>query len=181
MDFLANLLMGLDTAMSVTVIVVVLIILCWLIGILFKHRKDIMCALNQWAQRKQEKDELLKMVYNNKKAIEQYAENRIHDREQSFMIQGQLTDAIKALSEKLDAIDKRQSDYEEKHKKRLRAEIKDRIAELYRYYSTKKSWSSMEKEAFDGLIEEYESAGGENSFVHSKVQAESYLWKIEDL
>ena len=172
---------GLDATVALTVMLVILIFLCWLIWILIKHREDIAAAFNQWAKRKQEKDELLKMVYSNKKAIDQYAENRIHDREQSLEIQKQLTTAINALSDKLDAIDKRQSEYEEKHKKRLRAEIKDRIAELYRYYSKQKVWSSMEKEAFEDLIEEYEAAGGENSFVHSKVQPESYLWQVVDI
>ena len=36
----------------------------------------------------------------------------------------------------------------------------------------------MEKEALEGLIEEYEAAGGENSFVHSKVQKEMYTWTL---
>ena len=36
----------------------------------------------------------------------------------------------------------------------------------------------MEKEAFDGLIEEYEEAGGNNSFVHDIVMPESYTWEL---
>ena len=170
--------MGLDTAAFTAVIALVLLIALWLIAVLIKHRKDIMTAFNQWAKRKQEKDELLKMVYQNKKAIDEYAENRIHDREQSFAIQKQLTDSINALSKKLDKMDQKQAELEEKHRKRIRAEMKDKISQLYRYYHEQQKWNDMEKEAFGDLIDEYEDAGGKNSFVHSVVQPESYTWKV---
>ena len=170
--------MGLDTAAFTAVIALVLLVALWLIAVLIKHRKDIMTAFNQWAKRKQEKDELLKMVYQNKKAIDEYAENRIHDREQSFAIQKQLTDSINALSKKLDKMDQKQAELEEKHRKRIRAEMKDKISQLYRYYHEQQKWNDMEKEAFSDLIDEYEDAGGKNSFVHSVVQPESYTWKV---
>ncbi len=170
--------MGLDTAAFTAVIALVLLVALWLIAVLIKHRKDIMTAFNQWAKRKQEKDELLKMVYQNKKSIDEYAENRIHDREQSFAIQKQLTDSINALSKKLDKMDQKQAELEEKHRKRIRAEMKDKISQLYRYYHEQQKWNDMEKEAFGDLIDEYEDAGGKNSFVHSVVQPESYTWKV---
>lgn len=170
--------MGLDTAVSATVIAAILIIFIWLIGVLIKHRKDIMTALNQWAKRKQEKDELLKIIYSTKEKVEQYAENRIHDREQSFEIQKQLTDSINALSDKLDAMNLKQNELEEKHRKRIRAEMKDKISQLYRYYHERGKWNDMEREAFNDLIDEYEDAGGSNSFVHTVVQPESYTWEV---
>ena len=164
--------MGLDTAVSATVIAAILIIFIWLVGVLIKHRKDIMTALNQWAKRKQEKDELLKIIYSTKEKVEQYAENRIHDREQSFEIQKQLTDSINALSDKLDAMNLKQNELEEKHRKRIRAEMKDKISQLYRYYHERGKWNDMEREAFNDLIDEYEDAGGSNSFVYTVVQPE---------
>lgn len=170
--------MGLDTAAFTAVIALVLLVALWLIAVLIKHRKDIMTAFNQWAKRKQEKDELLKIVYQNKKSIDEYAENRIHDHEQSFAIQKQLTDSINALSKKLDKMDQKQAELEEKHRKRIRAEMKDKISQLYRYYHEQQKWNDMEKEAFGDLIDEYEDAGGKNSFVHSVVQPESYTWKV---
>ena len=170
--------MGLDTAVSATVIAAILIIFIWLIGVLIKHRKDIMTALNQWAKRKQEKDELLKIIYSTKEKVEQYAENRVHDREQSFEIQKQLTDSINALSDKLDAMNLKQNELEEKHRKRIRAEMKDKISQLYRYYHERGKWNDMEREAFNDLIDEYEDAGGSNSFVHTVVQPESYTWEV---
>ena len=35
----------------------------------------------------------------------------------------------------------------------------------------------MELEALEDLIDEYESADGKNSFVHSVVQKEMYTWE----
>lgn len=177
-DVVKNFVAGLDTAVYTTTAIAVLLIIVWLISALIKHRKDIMCALNQWAKRKQEKDELLKIIYGNKKAIEKYAENRVHDREQSLEIQKQLTDSIHIISEKLDAMNVKQAQLEEKHNKRIRAEMKDKISQLYRYYHEKQEWNDMEREAFNDLINEYEDAGGSNSFVHTIVQPESYTWKV---
>lgn len=87
------------------------------------------------------------------------------------MIQSQLTEAIATISTKLDEM-------EVKHNKRIRAEMKDKIGQQYRYFHQKQEWNDMEKEALNDLIEEYEEAGGKNSFVHSVVQPESYLWKL---
>lgn len=180
MGFLVDFLRGLDAAAAVTAALAVLAILLLVIAELIKHRKDIARALNQWAKRKQEKDELLKMVYENKKAIEQYAENRVHDREQSFEIQKQLTDAIDTIIAKLEALSEKHDSFEERQNKRVRAELKDRISRLYQYYHEKQEWNDMEKEALIDLIEEYETAGGVNSFVHSVVLPESYQWKITE-
>lgn len=169
---------GLDAAVYTTTAIAVLLIIVWIISVLIKHRKSITAALNQWAKRKQEKEELLKLVYSTKDRVDQYAENRKHDREQSFAIQKQLTDSINALSKKLDKMDQKQAELEEKHRKRIRAEMKDKISQLYRYYHEKQEWNDMEREAFNDLIYEYEDAGGSNSFVHSVVQPESYTWKV---
>lgn len=61
-----------------------------------------------------------------------------------------------------------------------RSRIKDRISQVYRYYKVKGEWTSMEKEAFDGLIASYERAGGQNSFIHSVCLPESLNWNIVD-
>ena len=39
---------------------------------------------------------------------------------------------------------------------------------------------SMEKEALEGLIKQYEEHGGKNSFVHSIVEPEMQKWKVID-
>ena len=38
----------------------------------------------------------------------------------------------------------------------------------------------MEREALEGLIEQYEAHGGKNSFVHSVVEPEMQIWKVID-
>lgn len=66
------------------------------------------------------------------------------------------------------------------------AEYKDKIGQSYRYYNTRKYsdeepipyWNYMEKEALNGLIKQYESHGGKNSFVHSIVEPAIQTWKV---
>ena len=60
------------------------------------------------------------------------------------------------------------------------AEYKDKVGQSYRCYKERKYseeepipyWNHMEKEALEGLIKQYESHGGKNSFVHSIVEVE---------
>lgn len=68
------------------------------------------------------------------------------------------------------------------------AEYKDKVGQSYRYYHARKYsesepvpyWNHMEKEALEGLIRQYESHGGSNSFVHSIVEPEIQTWKLVD-
>jgi len=59
-----------------------------------------------------------------------------------------------------------------------RARLKDRIGQAYRNYHERGSWSEMEKESFEGLIYDYEQHGGENSFIHSICEPESFYCSI---
>ena len=80
-------------------------------------------------------------------------------------------DSVESITVKLDNMSIREDESE-------RRKLKDRIAQAYRSYHDKGEWTSMEKEAFSGLIEDYESRGGKNSFVHEICQPESYTWKV---
>lgn len=68
------------------------------------------------------------------------------------------------------------------------AEYKDKVGQSYRCYKERKYseeepvpyWNHMEKEALEGLIKQYESHGGKNSFVHSIVEVEMQTWKVID-
>lgn len=146
-----------------------------------------------------------KKTDNLEKHVSSYDENRVHDREQSVEIrngiiaktddiedfqkkladgQDQISQSIGELKEQVSAMqkstDERFEENDKKNKKRYRAELKDRISQAYRYYHAKGKINSMELEALEDLIEEYESADGVNSFVHSKVQPEMYTWILED-
>lgn len=92
-------------------------------------------------------------------------------------------DIIKSLNDLNDQLkdmrkttDERFAASETRDLKRVRAEMKDKIGERYRRYHSKGEINDMEYEALCDLIDEYEAAGGENSFVHSVVQPEMYTW-----
>ena len=171
--------------MIVLVALVFLIFFCW---IAIKNRKVISDFFNDLYNRKKNKEELLQTIKDNQTDIKAIMENRIHDREQSFAIQKELTDAQNKLSESLSSIsqkiddmqrntDERFKESERKNNKRIRAELKDKISQSYRYYHSLGKINDMELEALEDLIEEYESADGKNSFVHSVVQKEMYTWE----
>lgn len=123
--------------------------------------------------------------------MKQYSDNRIKDREQSLKIQKELIDAQTKISDSVqglvDKFDEFKEDTnsrfvssEEKENKRVRAELKSSISEIYRHHHATGQINDIELETLEDLIEEYESAGGENSFVHSLVQKEMYTWeKVE--
>lgn len=92
----------------------------------------------------------------------------------------QVSADIKTINDKINVLSQMILDMQNKADESKRAELKDRISQSYRYYNAKKQWNLMEKEAFDGLIRDYESHGGENSFVHSKCEPESCTWEIVD-
>lgn len=146
-----------------------------------------------------------KKTDNLEEHVSSYDENRVHDREQSVEIregimaktddiedfqkkladgQIQISQSIRELKEQVSAMqkstDRRFEENDKKNKKRYRAELKDRISQAYRYYHAKNEINSMELEALEDLIEEYESADGINSFVHSRVQPEMYTWTLID-
>ena len=171
--------------MIVLVSFIILVAVCWII---IKNRKVISEFFNDLYNRKKNREELLQTIKDNQTDIRTIMENRIHDREQSFAIQKELTDAQNKLSESLCDIsrkiddmkrdtDERFIESERKNNKRIRAELKDKISQSYRYYHSLGKINDMELEALEDLIDEYESADGKNSFVHSVVQKEMYTWE----
>lgn len=74
-------------------------------------------------------------------------------------------------------IEKRFNENDERMMKRVRAELKDRIGQLYRSYHSSGKINDMEWDALQDLITEYEDNGGKNSFVHDTVLTEMYTWE----
>ena len=172
----------------IIVAIIILIFTCWII---IKNRKVISELFNDLYNRKKNKEELLQTIKNNQSAIKEIMDNRVRDREQSLIIQKELTDAQNKLSESIFNISKKIDDMkrntderfmesERKNNKRIRAELKDKISQSYRYYHELGKINDMELEALEDLIEEYEEADGKNSFVHSVVQKEMYTWEKID-
>jgi hypothetical protein len=98
--------------------------------------------------------------------------------------QSKISDSMQGLVEKFDEFkvntDNRFDSNEEKENKRVRAELKNSISEIYRIHHATGQINDIELETLEDLIEEYEAAKGENSFVHSLVQKEMYTWeKVE--
>ena len=179
------------STLNPNIVLVVIVVLAFVIWIIFKNRKTILGFGDELYNRRKNKDVLLQTIFDNQAQIKKIVENRIHDREQSFAIQKELMDTQKELSNSIDILskkidemqrntDKRFEESEKKNNKRVRAELKDKISQSYRYYHSLGKINDMELEALEDLIEEYESADGENSFVHSVVQKEMYTWeKVE--
>lgn len=163
-----------------------------LIILIFRHilrnRKAILSFFDHLYHSRKTREQLLDTIHENQAAIRQIMDNRLHDREQSFAIQRELSDGQRQLSESLSALsakidemqshtDRRFAESEQKNNKRIRAELKDKIGQSYRYYHSLGRINAMELEALEDLIEEYEEAEGRNSFVHSVVQKEMYTWE----
>lgn len=167
-----------DLAALVVIIVVLVIITNALTPWYIKLKNYI---IKDHTKEEEEKN-LSELVREDHERIKEYEQNRITDRKQSFEIQKQLTDALDNLNTKLEEYckltDQRFLDNREREDKRVRAELKDRIGQSYRHYHSIGKWNLMEREALEDLIEEYESAGGSNSFVHSIVEQEMYKWEL---
>lgn len=137
------------------------------------------------------REELSTFMTEVKSDIKQFTDNRVNDRSQSLQIQKELTSAqlsltenVREISKKIDAMQKSTNERfalsEEKNNKRVQAEIKEKIAQLYRRHNLSKKITFMELEALEDLISTYEDHGGINSFVHSIVQKEMYSWEITE-
>lgn len=175
-----NKLSEVNLATLVVIVILVVILLKFLDPIYDKIKNYIISKYKKDVKDKNNDDTLVDL----KKRMSEYEENRVNDRKQSFKIQKELTDAISEIADKLNELceitDKRFNESLERENKRVRAELKDRISQYYMMYHETGEWTLMQKEALEDLIEEYEAAGGKNSFVHSKVQLEMYTWKTID-
>lgn len=93
------------------------------------------------------------------------------------------------IFEELDVLKKEQEKiieehikYEEEKKKREVNNLKDKLLQSYLYYADpnknpSKSWTIMEKQAFEDLFEDYEALGG-NGFMHTTVQPAMMALKV---
>lgn len=179
-DAMINKLSTIDVATLVVLIILICIVLNFINPLITKFYSYLISKY-----KKETKQESLNdMVQEDHKKILEYQQNRIHDREQSFMIQKELTDCIKELKEQLADLklttERKFKESEERDNKRARAELKDSISRSYRMHHITGRWTAMDKESLEDLIAAYEAAGGSNSFVHSVVEKEMYTWEMID-
>ena len=186
---ISELITWMDT-LPASAVMVGFVVLFVVLGWALSKRKDIAELWNSWYQIRKRKDELLNMILEDHKRLEQFEENRINDRQQSFEIQRQLIDANTQLANKIESLtlmvqenqkraEERFALNEEKVMKRNRAELKDKIIRSYRLHHKTQSITAIELEVLEGLIEEYYAVNG-NSFVKHNVQPEMYTWTVVD-
>ena len=117
---------------------------------------------------------------------------RIHDRNQSFEIQRQLTEAIQRIEEKQDTFAETQqrnmasiNELFERSRKYELASSREKLLHSYLYYTNpdvnpRLEWTELESEAFWELFNSYTENGG-NSFMHKNVEPEMRKLIIVDM
>lgn len=177
------------------ILIIILATLLFAIKFAFHNRKSLYEWLVSYITRKKEMNEAIKMVYKNTKELEQqkqkmqeYENNRVRDRQQSFQKQKDLMEAIqnrtdsihKELSQEITALSDKLDVMSRDAKQRAQADLKEKLREKYQEYKKEKKWNDMEREGFMGLISEYENAGGYNSFVHTIILPDVETWEVID-
>ena len=153
---ISELITWMDT-LPASAVIVGFVVLFVALGWALSKRKDIAELWNSWYQIRKRKDELLNIILEDHKRLEQFEENRIHDRQQSFEIQRQLIDANTQLTNKIESLtllvqenqkraEERFALNEEKVMKRNRAELKDKIMRSYRLHHKTQSITVIELE-----------------------------------
>ena len=80
---ISELITWMDT-LPASAVMVGFVVLFVVLGWALSKRKDIAELWNSWYQIRKRKDELLNMILEDHKRLEQFEENRINDRQQSF-------------------------------------------------------------------------------------------------
>lgn len=170
MDWLIKLASKVGGSVFAIAFIIFFAFIFWIMGILFKYRKDIKGFIDEWIQRKQEeekRDETIKQhdkdISDLKKTTGQYCDNRIHDREQSFEIQKQLTASITKLTEAIEKIEEFNSVKEKQLDNLIESQkeiLAEKINEKYKYYLSIDGIPEDEYDEFVSLHEAYNSTGG---------------------
>ena len=131
------------------------------------------------------KDEQLQKVLEEVNKYPQY-------REQSRKIQKEFREEIDGVKESQHRLSESQQeiiesikDMRQKQEKRERNKLRDKLVQLYRYYTDKErnpeqTWTRMESEAFWELFRDYEDMNGDG-YIHTVVQPAMNLLKVIDI
>lgn len=98
-------------------------------------------------------------------SINRYPEYRA----QSLKIQQELRGEISELRSTQQQTTQRLQKMDEEQKTLKRTELKGRLLEAHRYYTTKGSWNAMEADVFWESFRDYEKLGGDG-FVHGTIE-----------
>lgn len=125
------------------------------------------------------------------RAIEKYRKLRNDDEERKEKIENnamalasmqrafqELELKLDGVVDKIDTLNKRFKERDEKNNKERRIARKVQIKDIYSKCNEKKEIDAKELECLLELIESYEAAGGTNSFVHEIVIPQMKEWKV---
>ena len=170
MDWLIKLASKVGGSVFAIAFIIFFAFIMWIVVTVFKYRKDIKNGIDGWIKKRQDEEKMTQMVSQHEKDIKdlknttnQYCDNRIHDREQSFEIQKQLTASITKLTDAIDRIEdfnitkEKQLDNLIESQKEILAE---KINEKYKYYLSIDGIPEDEYDEFVSLHEAYKSTGG---------------------
>lgn len=128
-----------------------------------RHREDVEQSI---AHDKRIKDELSTFMSEMRESIsitqneiKTFSENRVHDRQQSFQIQKELTDSIKNIADSNSAKDKQIDNL----MLAQREVLADKINSKYKYYISIKGIPEDEVDEFTNLHTAYKGCGGNHS------------------
>lgn len=109
-----------------------------------------------------ERDEKLAQALDSINRYPQY-------RAQSLKIQDELRGEIAELRSGQQQTAQRLQKMDEEQRTLKRNELRDRLLEAYRYYTSKGAWNIMEADVFWELFRDYEKLGGDG-FVHGTIE-----------
>lgn len=170
MDWLIKLASRVGGSVFAIAFIIFVAFIMWIVITAFKYRKDIKNGIDGWIKKRQDEEKMTQMVSQHEKSIKdlkditnEYYNNRVRDREQSFEIQRQLTDSITKLT---DAID-RMEDFNTTKEKQLdnliaaqKEMLAEKINEKYKYYLSIDGIPEDEYDEFVSLHAAYKSTGG---------------------
>ena len=128
-----------------------------------KHTEDVKQSIIHDKRIREEFSEFLKEIKSSvtktQEEIRQFAENRIHDREQSIQIQKELTNSIKGIISYNNDKDQQISNLMAAQ----REVLADKINQKYKYYISIKGIPEDEVDEFTNMHKAYKAIGGNHS------------------
>lgn len=157
---------------NLLIILLIVLVAVVFVGELIQKFKGLFGLQTKWDIREKYEIESIKALQNEVKEFE-------ND-------QNDIKQALEALKEAIHTLTLNFDTMKEKQDSISRARIKDRISQSYKYYQDRDKdkdiiqWTTIEKESLLDLIDSYEKAGGNNSFIHTLVLPEIQRWEVID-
>lgn len=128
-----------------------------------KHSEDVRQSIEHDKRIQNNLDACMAEIRNTlsetQETIKQFAENRVHDRQQSFEIQKELTDSISKIVEGNDSRDEQIQNIVLSQKE----ELADRINQKYKHYLSINGIPEDEVDEFISLHAAYNAVGGNHN------------------